>query len=201
MKVDTDIDAERQFDFTSHLHGRGLTGVLPGIFIDAVSCRVNFLIYNFSGQIIGVQKYDPFNHLKNNGGRYKTYIGKSPDGQQKIAVWGLQFYRHDMPYVFLTEGIFDAIRIINSGFPALALLSCDASRSTKHWLKILPQKKIAILDSNKAGKKLVRFSDFHRAVPNQYKDLGEMSQTEASTFIQSIVNELNNRNIIETGDY
>lgn len=201
MKVDVDIDAERQFEFMAHLHGRGLTGVLPGIFIDAVSCRVNFLIYNFSGQIIGVQKYDPFNPLKNNGGRYKTYIGKSSDGQQKIAVWGLQFYRHDMPYVFLTEGIFDAIRIINSGFPALALLSCEASRSTKHWLKILPQKKIAILDSDKAGKKLVRFSDFHRVVPNQYKDLGEMPQVEASIFILSIVNVLDDRNAFEACGY
>ena len=72
--------------FRLHLAERGLEKDFPGIFIDDDSCRVTFLLYNLSGQIVGVQRYNPFNPNKNNGGRYNTYIAKSPCGQDRKSV-------------------------------------------------------------------------------------------------------------------
>lgn len=188
---DAELTQEEKEWFWAHLRARGLDRDLPGVVIDDVSGRVSFLLYDLSGRLIGVQKYNPFSDQKNNGGRYKTYVAKCPCGQQHIAVWGLQFYRTDLPFVFLTEGIFDAIRIINAGWPAIALLSCDIPRTTRTWLKTLPQIRVAILDTDKAGKKMSRYGDRSFVVPSPYKDLGDMPAQPAQDYINRLIRENN----------
>jgi DNA primase len=89
-------------------------------------------------------------------------------------------------FVFITEGIFDAARIQEAGYPALAVLSNNPGNSLKSWLKTLIQKKIVIYDNDKAGKKLIKVGDFAYTVPNG-KDANDLTPEQAKIFLKECI--------------
>jgi len=177
-----------------HLKSRGVDPKRTHFVHDTESNNTYFFLYNLSGESIGYQKYNPDNE-KAGGlgwmGRYFTKVRKEATGHSKIAVYGLETYQIDKDYFFITEGIFDVIKVHNVGEPGIANLGCSVSKQAKNWYNSLPQIKIVIQDRDDAGTELGTIGDYVYTVPEPYKDLGEMPQEEVNEFINNILKEIN----------
>jgi hypothetical protein len=179
------------FDILQHLRGRGIDPDNTKLIIDEESGDVFFFLYNLSGQLVGYQKYNP-NYPKTRNEdphlmKYFTWMTDQGKGKY-IGVWGLESVNLSDDYLFVTEGLFDAARIQEAGYPAISVLSNDPSPSLKSWLMTLPQKKIVIYDNDKAGRKLRRVGDFSYTVPHS-KDINDLTPEEAKIFIEDCLRE------------
>lgn len=163
-----------------HLKSRHVDFNLHNPILDEQEFVATFYLWNVSGQIVGFQQYRPLcNKKKNNSprdGRYFTYRR-----DDTVAVWGVESLHLTPHLLFLTEGIFDAARLTESGCSAIAVLSNDPRRDLRNWLKILNRVIVVVCDNDKAGKKLADFGDV--VVYTKEKDLGESS----NEFIVSLV--------------
>jgi len=183
-----------------HLLSRGVDPSRIHLLIDKDTNTATFLLYNLSGKLIGYQQYNPagsksFRQSKDEKykdlARYWTYVTKGGEfnNKREIAVWGLDTYDLSKE-LFLTEGIFDAAKIHNAGYAAIATLSNDPE-PVKEWFRIIGKQKIiiAILDNddNNAGNALSKYAHKSYKTPDPYKDLGEMPQEEVNEFINSIL--------------
>jgi len=181
-----------ELDIKQHLSDRGLDTDKTHVIIDEESGDTFFFLYNLSGEMIGYQKYNP-NYVKKGQGKsenprnvkYYNWIGDEEKGK-KIAVWGLESYNFTDEYLFITEGIFDVIRIHEAGYPGIAVLCNDPSDQLKNWLRTLPQTKIVIYDNDSAGQKLRKLGDYSYSVPAG-KDLNDMTQEDANKFLDEII--------------
>lgn len=176
----------------NHLRSRGIDSKRTGVILDKKSGIVTFLLYNLTGQLVGYQRYNPKGHKFSNSNKdplmakYYNYVIKDPETKTRmLAVWGVDTIKIGRP-LFIVEGIFDAAKIHNAGYPAIAVLANDP-KHLKSWLKTFPNKRIVIYDNDAAGKKLVKLGHKAYTVPEPYKDLGDMPQKEATKFIKSLV--------------
>ncbi|MEM4261200.1 MAG: toprim domain-containing protein [Candidatus Woesearchaeota archaeon] len=186
-----------------HLISRGLDPDRIGVVVDEKNNIATFFLYNLSGKLVGYQQYNPMgdkkvghkykeDEAKKDLMKYYSYvIGKRKDKSKEVAVWGLDSYDINIPYLFIVEGIFDAVSLHNAKVPAIAVLTNDPSESLLGWLRTLPQKKIVICDNDESGDKLIKAGDFFYKVPSNYKDLNEMSQNEVNDFVNKILKDLN----------
>lgn len=153
-----------------HLKGRHIDLDLHRPWIDEDERVATFYLYNQSGCIIGYQQYRPdADKMKNNHpkeARYFTYRK-----QPTLAVWGLESLHLTPHIVFLTEGIFDAARLTERGYSALAALTNNPTKDLRNWLSMLNRKVVAVCDNDAAGRRLAKFGDV--AVFTEDKDLGE----------------------------
>ena len=153
-----------------HLKDRHVDLNLHRPWIDEDERVAVFYLYNLSGSIIGYQQYRPDadkmkdNHPKE--GRYFTYRK-----QPTLAVWGVESLHLTPHVVFLTEGVFDAARLTERGYSALAVLTDNPTKDLRNWLSMLNRKVVAVCDNDKAGRRLAKFGDV--AVFTEDKDLGE----------------------------
>lgn len=151
---------ERHFPFDVHK-----------VWIDEVEGVAVFSIWNLSGQLVGYQNYRPSadkekkNHPKE--GRYFTFL---KDG--KLGVWGLESWSFSKT-LFVTEGIFNAVRLTGRGYSAIATLSNDPVK-LKEWLWIVRKMRpvIVICDPGSAGKKLSKYGHRSITTPDEF-DLGD----------------------------
>ena len=165
-------------DILKHLQSRGFDphryGNVP--MTDEVAV---FYLWNLSGQLVGYQNYRPLGNKKNNNdpkdGKYYTYA------KDNIAVWGLEtyFYRNDI--LFLTEGVFDAVKLHALNLPAVAVLANDPKK-IRSWLYALPRYIVAVCDDDQAGKKLGKLGNMSIVVSGG-KDLGDLSVGQAKSLI------------------
>lgn len=139
-----------------HLKNRGLNPELYRCFIDLENNIATFLLYNFSGQIVGYQKYDPSqDKVKNNDPKayrkYYTYLPREVDG-----VFGLDLLNPLDRNIYIVEGLFKASKLYNLGYNSIAVLTSSPKR-LRFWLYIMNQtwNLIAIGDNDKAGKGLI----------------------------------------------
>jgi len=178
-----------------HLRDRGVDPEKLGVIYDKESNIANFLLYNLSGQLIGFQQYNPNKPKAHYKGekmkdlvKYYTYVSK--EGGKKdtfISVWGLENIDFEKDKeIWITEGIFDAVKLVNAGLPALAVLTATPSKQLKQWLSIINKKIIGILDADEAGNLLKSVTSVAYTVPKPYKDLGEMPQEEVNSFVKDI---------------
>ena len=142
-----------------------------------------FMLYNLSSQLVGWQRYAPKNeHLCSNSfnGRYYTYRT-----QHQIGFFGMESIKLNSPCVFVTEGIFDIVRLTQKGCAGLALLTNSPNDSMLNQLFCLGKPIIAICDNDKGGdflkKKLKGLASAY--ITPIEKDLGDSSQE----FIDNIV--------------
>lgn len=139
-----------------------------------------FALWNLSGQLVGYQQYRPDGDKKNHNdpksGKYYTYA------KDNIAVWGLETleYRHDV--LFLTEGIFDAVKLHDLNLPAIAVLA-NNPRSIRPWLNSLARTTVGVCDNDPAGKALGKLCD-HALHCTTEKDLGAMTPEEVREFVK-----------------
>jgi len=172
-------------EMSIHLKSRDVDITLhkPAIAKDSAT----FICYNFSGQLVGWQRYSPNKKSmcsNDPDGRYYTYRSSS-----HISIFGLETYNSNTKCIFLTEGIFDSTRLTKRGVTAFALLTNSPNSSMLNFLACLPQRIIAICDNDKGGdflrKRLHNIaSDF--IVPTA-KDLGE----ETTDFVEHLIKEYN----------
>ena len=153
-----------------HLRSRHMDLALHRPVLDETEGVATFYLWNLSGQLVGYQQYRPaadkkkHNHPKE--GRYFTYRK-----QPTLALWGVESLHLTPHVVFLTEGIFDAARLTERGYSALAMLSNDPALEVRNWLRMLNRRVVSVCDNDAAGRKLVKFGDV--AVFTEGKDLGE----------------------------
>ena len=177
------------YDIIAHLKDRGIDTEQTRVVIDEKTQDVFFYLYNLSGQLVGFQKYNP-NYEKTGQSnlddprmaKYFTWVTEEGKGKA-IGVWGLETTDFRDEFIFVTEGIFDAARIQEAGYPAISVLCNNPSDSLKSWLATLPQKKIVIYDNDNAGKKLIKVGDFSYTVPSG-KDVNDLTPSEAKDFLR-----------------
>lgn len=185
-----------------HLRKRGVDLKRTKVTIDEEAGNATFYLYNLSGQLVGFQQYTPSasktrgteaRHIYKAAAkdmkmrdmmRYFTHATAEGKGK-KHAVWGLETVG-DESYVFVTEGIFDAIKIHNAGHPAIAVLANDP-KLLRPWFKAMSKTVIAILDNDDAGSKLANIAHRKVQAPRPWKDLGEMHQDDVNAFMYAIV--------------
>jgi len=170
------------FSITEHINTRHVDTILHRPILTENSAT--FLLYNLSAQLTGWQKYSPLlPHLSANktDGRYYTY--RVP---HLIALFGLESYTSSTQRVFVTEGIFDAVRLTKYGECALALLTNSPNSSMLNFLYCLPNQITAICDNDIGGRALsLRMKKITNSIITPpSKDLGDASET----FIQDIIN-------------
>lgn len=160
-------------DLLQHLKDRHLDVQLHRPVLDYENDLATFYLWNLSGALVGYQMYRRFGSKKpqNNPkeGKYYTYRK-----QPTLALFGVESLHLTPHVVFLTEGLFDAARVTEKGFSALAVLSNDAGTDLKNFLTCLNRKVVAVCDNDAAGKKLAKFGNC--SVFTTEKDLGDSSE-------------------------
>jgi DNA primase len=155
-----------------HLKERHLNTELHRPMVDEVERVATFLLYNLSGQVVGYQQYRPEGEKKpqNNPkqGKYFTYRK-----QPTLGVWGVESLHLSPHVVFVTEGVFDAARLTERGYSAVAVLSNNTGWDLKNWLGMLNRRVVAVCDNDDAGRKLAKFGDV--SVFCEDHDLGDSS--------------------------
>jgi len=144
--------------YTEHLEGRSGYNmkILKSLnnWIDFDNQILTFPLWTVSGQLVGYQQYNwKASKLRNNDtkGKYWTYRRKDV-----LTAWGLEFVDlASTEPLYLVEGIWDAISVLNTGRRCLAVLS-NNPQQLKPWLSTLPCRTIAICEGDKAGKMLSR---------------------------------------------
>jgi hypothetical protein len=165
-----------------HLKDRHLDVDLHLPMIDEEERVATFYLWNLSSQLIGYQQYRPdADKTKNNHpkeARYFTYRK-----QPTLAVWGVESLHLTPHVVFLTEGVFDAARLTERGYSALAALTNNPTKDLRNWLSMLNRKVVVISDADASGRKLSKFGDYRETVEG-FKDLGDTS----AEYVEYIIN-------------
>lgn len=164
-----------------HLKGRHLNVDLHRPIVDEVERVATFFLWNLSGQCVGYQQYRPEGEKKpqNNPkqGKYFTYRQ-----QPTLSVWGVESLDLSPSVVFVTEGVFDAARLTERGFSALAVLSNNPNADLRNWLTCLNRKVVAVCDNDTAGRRLAKFGNV--AVFTQDHDLGDSTDEYVTELVK-----------------
>lgn len=167
-----------------NLKSRHLDMNLHTVWIDEDSGVAVFPLWNLSGQLVGYQNYRPNatkekkNHPRE--GRYFTFL---KDG--KLGVWGLESWNLT-DTLFVTEGIFDAARLTERGYSAIATLSNDPVK-LKEWFWIIRQLRtvIVICDPDTAGRKLGKYGHESFLMDSEF-DLGAAPEKYVDDLINAL---------------
>lgn len=152
------------------------------VYVDETEGVATFMLFDLSGALCGYQQYRPSagkerkNHPRE--GRYYTY---RIDG--RLPVFGLQTWGWSRE-LFITEGIFDCVRIHNLGFAAIAVLSNDP-KHMRSWFRAMSRTIFAVCDGGPSGIKLAKYADRHVACP-EGRDLGDMADDEVRKTISAL---------------
>ena len=166
----------------AHLNSRHLDLDLHRPVLDEENQVATFYLWNLSGQLVGYQQYRPSGEKKpqNNPreGKYFTY-----SHQPTLAGWGVETLHLTPNVVFLTEGVFDAARLTERGFSALAALSNNPTADLRNWLTCLDRRVVAVCDNDAAGRRLAKFGDL--AVFTEDHDLGDSTEDYVSWLVST----------------
>lgn len=172
-----------------HLVHRGGSINMHAVSVDEK--YIYFYLYNLSGQLVGYQRYykDGNKEFRNNDrddAKYYTRITHGAKGSM-LGVYGLHTY-HPQSDLYLVEGVFDAIVLHRFGYSAIATLTNDPAH-LKSWLSSLPNRIIAVPDSDKAGSKLSIYADTTVELP-EGMDVNKMyTESRMDELLKRIRNE------------
>lgn len=175
--------------FRDHLRERGFYDARPHAWIDGPTQLVTFPLWTPDGILVGYQKYDwrqP--KLRSNLGRYFTWI--SPN-HRPYGIWGTEYIvqRKDEP-LFITEGIWDAIRVLGTGYRACAVLTATPNKQFRAWFDFITMGQNTIVladnDDNNAGEALKKLGQTAHTVEGG-KDMNSLSPAECRDFIKEIL--------------
>ena len=163
-----------------HLSRRG---VYERVLLLSVTDEVAvFPLYNLSGQLVGYQNYRPdATKKKTNDPREARYFTRVSEK----TVWGLEYLNPLKPHLFVVEGIFDAVKLVELGLNAVAVLSNDP-KAVAYMLWSLPYTTIALCDNDAAGLKLAKYCKTHKVLTTA-KDMGELSFTETLALAEDVL--------------
>lgn len=167
----------------SHLKERNVNINLHRPIIDEENCIATYLLYNLSGQIVGYQQYNPLGDRKVNNkpnARYYTYVSKN---KSSVVLYGLESLDISDGVIYVTEGIYDAMRLTNKGQTALATLTNSPSKDVINQLKLLNRPIVVVCDNDNAGRKLAKCGDYVEVVEGA-KDLAEAPESYVDHLIK-----------------
>jgi len=166
-----------------HLRSRHFNTQLHTAWVDESEGVATFPLWNLSGKLVGYQQYRPFGNKKkfNNPkeGKYFTYRK-----DKVVGAWGFESWSLSNT-LFLTEGVFDACRLTERGFSALAMLANDLDDSTREWLYTVRSQRrvVSVCDNDAAGRKLAKYGhEFHIV---EEHDLGDSSDEYVTQFLKN----------------
>lgn len=176
---------------------RGCDLNLPGLYIDDKNNVAYFWLYNLTGEFVGYQRYNPNGRKKFTAKDYSNKLNQKywtflrPNlfqNRSKACLWGWQFYDHKSKIVFLVEGIFDAIKVLNAGYSNVFATLGNEPIHLKQQLILLRETHtvIVVADNDKASIKLKKYGT-KSYTPKNHDDLGAMSQEEASFYLKNIL--------------
>ena len=164
-----------------HLKSRHLNVELHRPVLDLENDLATFYLWNLSGNLVGYQQYRRYGEKKPNNnpklGKYFTHRK-----QPTVTVWGVESLHLTPNLLFVTEGVFDAARLTELGYSAVAVLSNDPGADLKNWLKMLNRTVVVVADNDNAGRKLAKFGDV--AVFTEDKDLGDSSDEFVTNLVK-----------------
>ena len=184
-------------DIRKHLMSRGLDPAKNNVIIDDERGIATFLLWDLSGRLTGYQQYNPSgtkqirNDIKHRDQlKYFTFAGNENNnsklGKKKLIAWGFESFHFGENIVFITEGIFDAVKLHNAGLPALAVISNDP-KHLRPLFRALGRTIIAVCDRDEAGDKLAKYADLSFRIPEPYHDLGDMPQEKVEMWLKNIL--------------
>lgn len=175
--------------FHDHLLKRGLTDEIR-CWIDWNTERVFFPMWS-PPVLVGYQRYS-WNEpkIRSNAGRYFTWITEE---YKPLAIWGLteldesdRLGLRDPDLVLVCEGVWDAIRCIQCGYNAVAVLTATPAKEFVHWFRRIMQRKnlVGILDNDKnnAGLGLTKLCT-STIMCELHKDMGDHLPYEARNWL------------------
>lgn len=171
--------------FEKHLEERGLSPKIR-CWIDYNDEIVRFPLWTLgNGKLIGYCRYAwkaPKLRSNDSEGRY---INKANEAY--CMLWGLEHF-YDSETLFVTEGVWDAIRVINTGYAAVAALTATPSKAfMTHWKLLIGNRRVIVVcDSDAAGAKLAKLGTEYYTVPPPAKDLNELTQERATEWLRSL---------------
>jgi hypothetical protein len=156
-------------------------------FVDYPAEIVSFQIWAGT-KLVGYQRYDWRGEKKvdnRKGGKYYTYV---QDGHRQLSCWGTRDNFGHGP-LFITEGIWDAVRIKNCYHDALAVFTNNPHKQLKQWLRMYAGSRpiVAICDNDAAGTKLGNAADLWFKVPLAGHDMNDMTDQEAMDWLDTLL--------------
>jgi len=185
-------------EFDQHLYDRGLkqhhrcwkTGLLPDNPMDE---HVVFPLLTPDGKYVGHQRYfwrRPKLRSNDEQGRYITTF--LPE-YKLTACFGWEYCRGYGP-LFITEGIWDAIRVSNCYVDCLAVLCNNPSKQLRQYLQMLCKKTsrvlVALVDSDGPGQQLANSASYAFGPACGYKDFNDMSHDMCFERITKILDDV-----------
>lgn len=170
--------------FATHLRDRGLS--------ERINCWVSweeeivrFPLWTLgNGKLIGYCRYCWFAPKLRSNDSEGRYINKA--NKSYCMLWGLEhFYASET--LFVVEGVWDAIRIINAGYAACAALTATPGRAMlSYWRTITRGRRIIVVgDDDVAGRKLGKLGG--RFVTPPAEDMNAVPQEEANLWLKTII--------------
>ncbi len=169
--------------FLQHIRRRGFKEeYCDYVWADLKTKILTFPLWSCTGQLLGYQQYDyRADKLRNNHSKGKYYTYRRKDW---LSFWGLEFIDlSSKEPLYIVEGIWDAISVLNVGYRCIAVLS-NNPQQLKGLLNALPCRTISLCDGDKAGKMLSRVCDESIILP-EGKDCNNMTEEE----LKEIINE------------
>ncbi len=172
------------------------------VIVDERDNYAYFLLYNLSGKIVGLQRYNPSGY-KDRSKHYREikHLGSLDESQLKyltkvtrenvernvpqLAVYGLHTI-DERKFVFVVEGIFDAVKLESIGMPVIAVLT-NAPKKFRNFFFVLQKTVIVWRDSDKASEEMKQIADFSVITHPPYKDLGEMPLEKVKAWTKYIL--------------
>jgi hypothetical protein len=185
-------------DFEYHLRNRGLkpwhkcwhTGSLPD---NTREEHVIFPLIAPGGRFIGHQRYfwrRPKLRSNDEQGKYiTTYLKEA----KLTGIYGWDNCFGCGP-LFVTEGIWDSIRVNNCYLDCVALLCNSPSKQMKQYIRMIANGRpiVALIDrdENKAGERLGRAFDYSFEPAHGYGDYNDMPHSVCFEHMTNILNSL-----------
>jgi len=154
-----------------------------------------FILYNLSGKIVGMQRYNPGGHKERGKHRnrpkeelrYVTSVTRENSERNipQLAMYGLHTL-DERQFVFVVEGVFDAVKLESVGVPVIAILT-NAPKKFRNFFFALGKTIIVWRDNDKASEEMREIADFSVITPPPYKDLGEVPLEEVRAWTEYIL--------------
>lgn len=158
------------------------------VWLDEINNIATFPLYGVcSKRLLGYQQYNPSTTCKKRNNprdsRYFTYHRSIKDIGECV-VWGLDNL-NSKPILYLTEGVFEAARLLSLGYDAVALLTASPHKDVVAQLYNLGYSKLVWLgDNDKAGRGSAVSKKVDKSIYFEY-DVDEVCES-------LLVNTLNN---------
>ena len=175
-----------QSDFGLHLCKRGLKP-WHRFWVSVAEQVVTFPLWSFEKhRLIGYQRYNwRETKIRDNDGKYFTWVN---DDYKDRAAYGHENCFGHGP-LFIAEGVWDSLSVVNCHFDCLALLTCSPSRNLKAHLRQLAGKRPIVAlcdnDANKAGDRMKSAADCFFYPPTG-KDVNELPYDVCFEWLTSI---------------